>query len=74
MSKHTTEENKVEDLLRTLTNSDEITVSNIEQPFVQFTAQEGIVQAGYGQPAIPAASARAVTKGHQPGEENQCYV
>ena len=44
MSKHTTEENKVEDLLRTLTNSDEITVSNIEQPFVQFTAQEGIVQ------------------------------
>jgi len=29
MSKHTTEENKVEDLLRTLTNSDEITVSNI---------------------------------------------
>ena len=44
MSKHTTEENKVEDLLKTLTNSDEITVSNIEQPFVQFTAQEGIVQ------------------------------
>ena len=44
MSKHTKEENKVEDLLRTLTNSDEITVSNIEQPFVQFTAQEGIAQ------------------------------
>ncbi|MBY0533934.1 MAG: hypothetical protein K2P31_03090, partial [Rickettsiaceae bacterium] len=44
MSKHTTEENKVEDLLKTLTNSDKITVSNIEQPFVQFTAQEGIVQ------------------------------
>ncbi len=44
MSKHTSEENKVEDLLKTLTNSDKITVSNIEQPFVQFTAQEGIVQ------------------------------
>lgn len=44
MSKHTKEGNKVEDLLRTLANSDDLTVSTIETPFVNFTAQEGVVQ------------------------------
>lgn len=74
MSKHTKEEDKVEDLLRTLTNSDELTVSTIEMPFVQFTAQEGLVQylqSLIGAPLSFASKLWRAVKGLKPENEDK---